>query len=140
MAYASSADLEARFGQPELLQLTDLDNGGQYNSARMASALADASDEIDAYLAGRYSLPLTSTPAVLVAVCADIARYYLYGAAVPELVSERYQERLKFLVRVANGTVSLPIPEATNTSTDADGIDISSDGHDWRRGRGAFGV
>ncbi|MCY0966133.1 gp436 family protein [Parathalassolituus penaei] len=140
MAYATATDLVSRFGELELLQLTDTDNSGQLGNSQIDSALADASDEIDSYLAGRYALPLATIPTLLVAVCADVSRYYLYGAAVPELVRERYQERIKFLVRVASGTASLPIPEAANTSTDADGIEISSDGHDWRRGSGAFGV
>lgn len=53
MSYATQQNLVDRFGQVELVQLTDLENTGALNTTRLAAALADASATIDGYLAGR---------------------------------------------------------------------------------------
>ncbi|MDP2548083.1 gp436 family protein [Oceanobacter sp. 4_MG-2023] len=139
--YCTQQDLVARFGEPELTQLTDFTNTGNPDSAMVTIAIDDASNEIDTYLSSRYELPLADTPAVLTAVCADMARYYLYGSGVPEYVADRYKARVDYLSRVAKGTASLPLPETSEPiSDDLDGIELSNQGHDWVRGTGGFGV
>lgn len=139
--YCTEADLIARFGDSELVELTDFAHQGVIDSSLVATAISDASNEIDTYLSGRYDLPLTEAPAVLVAVSVDMARYYLYGTGVPEYVSERYKARIEYLGRVSRGMASLPLPEASQPQTeDVDGIKISHQGHDWARGIGGFGV
>ena len=52
--YASLTDMQRRFGEAELLRLTDLMGVGQVDEAAVTVALTDASSLIDGYLAGRY--------------------------------------------------------------------------------------
>lgn len=114
MPYATQADMLERFGEQELVQLTDR-HDGQLNvvdAVVLDKALATAEAEIDAYVGMRHALPLASVSARLVGLACDIARYHLYIHAAPDIVAERYQEALKFLRAVAAGEVSLGLEEA----------------------------
>ena len=55
MTYATRADMEARFGAEEALDLAGMGAG------RIEAALADAAAEIDAALAAAYRLPLSGS-------------------------------------------------------------------------------
>lgn len=58
MAYATRQDIIDRYGEDELIVAADHDEDGVADATVVEQGLADASDEIDAYLAGRYTLPL----------------------------------------------------------------------------------
>lgn len=109
MSYCTKADMIARFGELELIQLTDDVNAGAIDDETLAQAIADAEAEINSYLAGRYTVPLPSTPLVLVRIATDIARYYLYADRVTEQVRVRYDDGVKFLRAVAKGDVSIGV-------------------------------
>src|SRR6266540_4256414 len=103
MAYATINDMINRFGIAEVGQL--IDKGGdslvtaamliaaagdgnisaytEAEQAAIAAALAvfaqaqsDGDAEIDAYLQGRYPLPLTHIPPVICRMACDLYRYY----------------------------------------------------------------
>jgi len=107
MTYATQSDLTDRFGAVELAQLTDRVNGSVIDVTVLGRSLSDADAEIDSYLATRYSLPLASTPVVLVRMAADIARYRLCADGVPDTVLQRYQDAVSLLKRMASGEVQL---------------------------------
>lgn len=107
MTYATQADMVERFGHTELAQRTDRFDGVTIDEVVLSRALADADAEIDGYLATRYTLPLTSTPAVLVRLAADLARYQLCGDKVPDSVRQRYVDAVAVLKRLATGEVQL---------------------------------
>lgn len=107
MSYATQQHMVDRFGDTELVQLTDRTNAGYIGTAVLNQAIADADTEINGYLAGRYALPLTSTPPVLITYACDIARYRLYDDRASEQVTKRYNDALKFLQMVAKGDISL---------------------------------
>lgn len=120
MTYATQADLTDRFGATELAQLSDRESGQVIDIAVLGLALADADAEIDSYLATRYALPLPSTPAVLVRLACDIARYRLYDDRTTEAVRNRYTDAVALLKRLASGEVLLdgaPTPPTANPST-----------------------
>lgn len=112
MTYATQSDLVERFGATELAQRTNRVDGQTIDTVVLSRALADATAEIDGYLATRYTLPLASTPAVLVRLCADLARYQLCGDKVPESVRQRYTDAVALLRRMATGEVQLAGIEA----------------------------
>ena len=102
MTYATRADMEARFGAEEALDLAGMQAG------RIESALADAAAEIDAALASAYRLPLAggSWPR-LVAIACDLARRALYDDVSPEEVTARAERAQAALVRLASGEEAL---------------------------------
>lgn len=98
----------ARYGVEELVQLTDDLGTGQVGRPLFFAALADATAEIDGYLAKRYLTPLSPIPALISNVCADITRYRLHRHAVTEDVETRYRDAIKTLERLAQGVMVLP--------------------------------
>ena len=114
MTYCDQDGMITRFGEGELITLTDTSDTGQIDVEALQVALSDASDEIDTYLAARHSLPLDSTPDILVRLCADIARYRLYDDRMLDEVEKRYDDSIKLLKDIARGTAQLPIEQYTS--------------------------
>ncbi|NWO05564.1 MAG: DUF1320 domain-containing protein [Alteromonadaceae bacterium] len=133
MSYAGQSDMVNRFGEQELIQLTDRDHTGAINTVVLDRALADSTAEIDGYLASRYQLPLTNTPTVLVRVCSDIARYHLHDDHIPEPVEARYKTAVDLLRQVSNGRVSLGVSDTGAEPTSNDGVEMQSGGRVWDR-------
>ena len=107
MSYAAQANLETRYGSVEMAQLSDRASGAVIDVAVVARALADADAEIDAWLGGRYALPLASVPAVLERVACDIARYRLYDDRATEQVRQRYEDAVRDLKAIAAGALTI---------------------------------
>ena len=124
--YATVADMVNRFGEVELMQLTDRDNTGAVNAAAVARALADAQACADGFLGLVYQLPIQGcakpltvpggvvdyvVPPVLTRMVCDLARYYL----MPDLdekhgASLRYTAAMKDLQAIATGKAQLACP------------------------------
>jgi phage gp36-like protein len=123
MSYATRADMVARFGDSEVIMLTDRNGTHVIDDAVLTAALAEASAEIDPYLMSRYTLPLTSVPKVLTGKCCDIARYRLGGAnvTVTEEMRDRYRDAIKFLDGIAAGKLSLGLDTASQAVSVAGG-------------------
>jgi phage gp36-like protein len=121
MTYAVQQDLVDRFGAVELTQLTDRINGTVIDATVVGRALLDADAEIDGYLSSRYSLPLATVPAVLVRIASDIARYRLWADRASEAVRKRYEDSVRDLKSISNGSVVIdgaaPLAPATHGIT-----------------------
>jgi phage gp36-like protein len=113
VTYATQSDLVTRFGDTELIQLTDRQGTvGEIDSAVVDRALLDADAEIDGYLAARYALPLASVPRLVLGAACDIARYRLYDDRATEQVTRRYEDAIKLLKLIAEGKVQLGLDAA----------------------------
>lgn len=139
--YASRTDMEARFGQNEVVMLTDRSHSGDVDDAVLQQALADAAAEIDGYLAGRYSLPFAAAPKVLTGYACDIARYRLCGSAamVTDDIRDRYRDAVRFLEHVGAGKISLggmPTGEVATTSDNS--VQMVTGGTVFSRASGAY--
>jgi len=126
MTYATQQDLIDRFGADELTQLTDRTNSGTIDAAVIAKALADAYDEINSYVATRYTLPFATTPNVVKRIAGDIARYFLYEDRATDQVTKRYEDAIKFLKSVASGGVTLGLDAANQVATQSGGPDFKA--------------
>jgi phage gp36-like protein len=103
-------------------------------------AAADASAEIDGYLAKRYSVPLARVPKVIVKFAKDIALYNLVSRhGVDESEREktyltRYNAAVAFLTKVAAGTVDIGVSDGdTVTEAAATGFQMHSNGRIFSR-------
>lgn len=120
MSYLTLQGLIDRYGEDELIQLTDRAGDGVVDAAVVARAIADAEAEIDAYLAGRMSLPLATVPVILERLAAAIVRHGLYKDAAPETVEKARDAAIALLRDVAAGRASLgPTPEGAATPATA---------------------
>jgi phage gp36-like protein len=123
MSYASASDLAAKYPATDLAQLTD-PAGQTVDTARLDTALADASDRIDGYLEGRYTLPLAKVPRALKHLCCDMAMYELQVLRPLKDIEDarkRNEDAIRFLERVQEGkaTFGLANDDTTVPPTDA---------------------
>lgn len=126
MAYAAVADMVARFGDLEVIQITDRNQDGMIDEDVAQVALEDATAEINAYL-GRFKRPFDDVPPILTRLCCDIARYRLTaanGVLITEEIRNRYKiDVLDLLRAIAKGEVQLGVDDAgAEIEAKADGI------------------
>ncbi|MEK0162133.1 phage protein Gp36 family protein [Pseudoalteromonas piscicida] len=137
MTYAAAEDMQARFNHQDLVLLTEREHStpGEVDMAVLTQALEDATAEINAYLSGRYTLPLSTVPTALVRVCCDVARYFLSGDNAPEHIQTRYTDALKFLQAVNQGKVALGIDSQGDKATTNDTAVMESAGSVFARNK-----
>lgn len=93
-------DMIERFGEAELVRLTDRSHSGQIADSVLETAMDDAVSEASGYLnAAGIALPVTSRT-LTVKVC-DIARYYLHEDATTQIVEDRYRQAVAWLKELA---------------------------------------
>ncbi len=102
MSYATAQDMINRYPNRDLVQLTNEDpTATTINTTPITQALTDASAEIDGYIEGRFTLPLTDPPAVLNRLTTDIAMYRMQSLRPLhdlEDARKRYEDAVAMLV------------------------------------------
>lgn len=124
MPYSTLADLQLRFSDAELAQLTN--PGGATDAAKVTRAIADGDAIIDSYLAKSYTLPLPQIPTRLNECSAHLARYALYDHNPPETITKRFEFEIAWLKSIARGDATLGIDEASEPPRTDSGIKISA--------------
>jgi len=134
MSYATRQDMIDRFGEEELILLTDRDgSAGMIVDAVLDLALADGAATINGYIGGRYKLPLATVPEVLVRLNCDIARYQLYDERAPEQLQKRHEADIDFLTALGSGKLSLGVSDAGETEPSNNVATIESAGSVFSR-------
>jgi phage gp36-like protein len=113
MAYATKQDIIDRYGVEILAVASDRDRDLVEDTSVVASALDDATGEIDAWIAAKYDLPLPSVPAHLVLCCVDIAIYRLHVThdILTDERRQRYEDCVALLRAIAKGDASLGLDD-----------------------------
>ena len=112
ITYAQRDDITKRYGDECLDLVADRDSDQVLDEAAIKQTLEDATDHINASLAARYPLPLTSVPPLLTRLCIDIALYWLgddRGGASEERRT-RFEDAEKILEQLASGERQLALP------------------------------
>lgn len=130
--YATQDSLIKRYTADVLLSVA-MTKARTLDEAKVQEALEDASQTIDSYLAGRYSLPLRQVPAVLERHCCYIARYFLEKNRATNQSRQDYEDSIRYLEKVAAGTISLGISEQGETVESDNTAMIESAGSVWAR-------
>ncbi|MBL8500026.1 MAG: DUF1320 domain-containing protein [Nitrosomonas sp.] len=134
MTYATQQNMIDRFGEDELIEITDRGGLGVIDSTAVNKALNDADAQINGYLAGRYTLPLaTPVPEILERLACDIARYSLYESKPPEIVDIRYRDALDQLRDVSKGRAELGLSDTSNKPASTTTAQMSSTTPVFRR-------
>lgn len=111
----------ARFGDLEVLELSDRNNNGHIDNDVVNLALDDATAEINGYLT-RYKVPFETVPPLLTRLACDIARYRLSrvgGHQGTEDIDRRYKiDVLDTLKAIAKGLISLGGDDGNNATGD----------------------
>ncbi|MDO8180157.1 MAG: DUF1320 family protein [Undibacterium sp.] len=132
MSYCAKSDMIAAFGEEELIQLTDRQFAATVDESVLALAIAAAEAEINIWLAGSYTLPLSSVPAVLTRMACDFTRYILSGdIAEDHAISIRYRDQMKKLQAIASGKASLGLDQAGTQTARVDLVQIAAGRNDF---------
>lgn len=126
MIYATIADMVSRFGETELIQLTDPAANAAINAAMVEGRIGDAQMVIDSWIGRIYRMPLRgcaqspaapgdpvtyAAPPQLVRIACDIARFYLFKDVAPDnVVYLRHKAALAELQAIADGKAGLTCP------------------------------
>lgn len=105
IVYATVADMQARFRPEQLLQLSDWDDTGELDEARIEQAAAQAGNMIDGYVAAKYS-NWTAVP-LLVDLACTIAFFILHRSTAPEGVAKAKDAAVGTLKDIAAGRVKI---------------------------------
>jgi phage gp36-like protein len=122
MTYATLAQLQDRYGDTMIVQLTDraVPAAGVVDTDVVDRALADTDAQVDGYLKGRYELPLATTPPLVTDLALAIAIYKLHRRDPEDKIRRDYDDALRSLRELANGTIRLDVagvePETSGSS------------------------
>lgn len=132
MAYSTLADLLEKISRDELVELAcdarpgDYETDEAYQAAAeqelqevTARAIEDADSEIESYCGERYSLPFSPVPVIVRKLSTDIAIYGLFARrqGAPEDRKVRYDNAVKLLLKLAEGTVTLGVSAPAETKS-----------------------
>ncbi|MDT8382999.1 MAG: phage protein Gp36 family protein [Gammaproteobacteria bacterium] len=138
MPYCTEQDMIDRYGDVEMVQLTDRDNLGVIDSTVLMVAIENASALMDGYIGSRYALPLSTVPRVLELYCADLARYFLYDDRATKAVERGYNSAMDFLKQVSSGRTRLGLSDTGAKPKASDGATMQSGGRTFGRDDNGF--
>lgn len=116
--YSTLDDIKKVLPEANLAQLTDDENAIEIKTDKVDEAILQADGEIDVYLDGRYSVPLSTVPAIIKKCSCDITIYNLYKRRMEEIPKTRlisYKDAIKILGEIRDGKMNLNI---SSTVTD----------------------
>lgn len=130
MSYCSQSDYINKFGELELIQLTDRANGIMVDAVVLAQAQAAANSDIDKRLRMKgWDVPLASASADINAIALDLVRFHLYSATSTEevkAIASTYMRRLGELDAYVAGRIMLDIGEPNTSTASAGDVDFNA--------------
>lgn len=123
MPYATKLDLENTYGEELVVTLADHDDDGIAEEEAINDALEAASSIIDAYIAARYTVPVSPGTPALRDMCIDIAWYRLAYSRLKQTAEMRlrYEDAIKLLIRIGEGKASIGV-DVTGPNGEPEGI------------------
>jgi phage gp36-like protein len=115
--YISEGDLDEYIEERTLIQLTDDSNSGNVNTGIVEECIAGAEDEVDGYLAGRYTVPITGTvPGNIKGACVVLAcrRLYVRRGRIPDSFTAVVEDVMELLKNIATGKIPVDVTEAAS--------------------------
>ncbi len=109
--YSSLEDLRKAAPERTLQQLTDDESGAEIQGEIVDEAIAASDEVIDAYLRGRYELPIPETPPMLKRLSVNITLFHLYARRpegdIPDAVQMQYKEAVRMLEKIRDGKLTI---------------------------------
>jgi len=111
MTYATQDDLITRYGEQQLVELSDRGEEltGEIDAAIISDALISASALVDSYVGKRYRLPVSPVPLLLRNVCCTLAYFELHRGRYADETRVAYDDALRTLAQISNGTMVLDV-------------------------------
>ena len=126
MNYCQVSDIQMVAPAQDLVDLTDDANTGTMDEAIVTQYISDASELIDDYLRGRYQLPFTTAPGLLLRICRAITLYELYSRRIrlnpPEAIVSGDKRARDLLLRIQKGEIVLGVADAPPDTPDTGAV------------------
>lgn len=115
--YATVADMIARFGETQILRLSNPEDltAEAVDEVKVETALADVTSIIDGYVRGRYFVPIAVPPKEIVRAACILARYDLAQGERTDPSEEMAKSRkdvISWLENIAKELINLDVPAA----------------------------
>lgn len=126
MAYSTQTDIINRLPETDLQKLTDDNNSGIVDSNVVDVCIEQADGMIDGSLARYYTLPLSSTPALIKKLSCDIAIYLFFQRKTNEIPTAwilAFNSAMDALMEIRKGNIVL---NGVDTITDTQSSSIST--------------
>lgn len=124
MAYSTKSDIEKKLPPKQLIQLSDDNDDLLPDTGVIDEAITGADDEINGYVALRYTVPLSPVPGLIRTMSINIAIKNLHDRRGIErdTVKENYKHAINQLQKIAEGKMTLgdtPGPAETESGIPA---------------------
>ncbi|NLR73578.1 gp436 family protein [Leeia aquatica] len=116
MRYCVLADLQLAIPPQTLIWLSNDDESATViHTAVVEEAVRQAEELVDAYLRGRYNLPLVPVPSVIKDITVHLARHWLYarrpeGNELPDAVIRTWKSGMQMLEAMRDGKLTIGVP------------------------------
>jgi phage gp36-like protein len=127
MPYCTKQNLIDKFGEPELVQLTNPDSvsATTIDDTVLNNKIAAADARINRYITAY--LPLANVPADFEQIACDITRYFLYKDMPTDHVKREYDNAIAYLEKVAAGKIQIaPDTSGVTDATTEAGVDYQT--------------
>ncbi len=129
MPYCTLEDLIKTLPEERVIELSDdSDTPTSVNEDNINEVIAKADGDIDGYIGGRYSLPLTTVPQKIKDISVDLAIYHLFTRRpereAPDGIRTKYNDGLKRLKDIQDGKFLLGITQMGSSGTEITGSEV----------------
>lgn len=119
--YSTIETVSNKINQTTLIQLLndevrpedeiDLQDSSDPVVVRFNQAASDAQSEIDPYLRGRYTLPFSAVPSLIISISDELTKYYCYKRRgnIPQDIQDEYDRQIKKLEKIQAGKMDLGV-------------------------------
>ncbi len=113
--YCTLEDILYAFAEKDIAAMSQDDIPlDEVDQAVIDASITQACGLIDAYIGGRYIVPLISAPVTIQRIAIDIAVYYIakrrYISEFPEALKIGYDEAIAYLIAIRDGLQLLDVP------------------------------
>lgn len=128
MAYCVQSDLERKISLAELVQFTDDSHAGTVDVTAISAAIDEADTLINSYVGKVKMTPLSPVPGLIKHLSVTLAIWNLFTrrSVVDPVRQKAYDDAVKTLQAIAQGTVTLGVEEATVLPETTEGGPASS--------------
>lgn len=105
--YANKSTIIKRFGDKDLIELTDKNATGEINLDSLNNAIKDADAIVNSALQKQFETPINPTPHIIEMIANDIAFSRLFTRNRPEIINTMLSEALEKLEQISKGEISI---------------------------------
>ena len=128
MAYCDLEDILGSMDEADVIGYTDDDDAGTVDQSRVDQAIEMAGVMIDAYVGGRYQVPLDPVPDLVKRLAVDLAVFEICSrrSDPPENREQKRQQAVRLLEKIGAGSAVIPGAVSAPAESGSNPVQISS--------------